>query len=77
MVISLWRAAFDQGLQSAKAHTEATFARIAETEPQLKAFVSLTQERAMADAERIDQAKASGKNSGALAGVSIGIKDTA
>ncbi len=75
MVISLWRAAFDQGLQSAKAHTEATFARIAETEPQLKAFVSLTEERAMADAERIDHAKASGKNSGALAGVSIGIKD--
>ena len=75
MVISLWRAAFDQGLQSAKAHTESTFARIAETEPQLKAFVSLTQERAMADAERIDQAKAAGKNSGALAGVSIGIKD--
>jgi aspartyl-tRNA(Asn)/glutamyl-tRNA(Gln) amidotransferase subunit A len=75
MVISRGRAAFDQGLQSASAHTQARFDRIAETEPQLHSFVTLTQERAKLDAERIDKAKAAGEELGALAGVNLAIKD--
>ncbi|NBV70384.1 MAG: hypothetical protein EBR69_06845, partial [Synechococcaceae bacterium WB4_2_0805] len=75
MVISRGRAAFDQGLQSASAHTQASFDRIAETEPQLHSFVTLTQERAKLDAERIDKAKAAGEELGALAGVNLAIKD--
>lgn len=75
MVISRGRTAFDQGLQSASAHTQASFDRIAETEPQLHSFVTLTQERAKLDAERIDKAKAAGEKLGPLAGVNLAIKD--
>ncbi|NCU75953.1 MAG: Asp-tRNA(Asn)/Glu-tRNA(Gln) amidotransferase subunit GatA [Synechococcaceae bacterium WB7_1C_051] len=75
MVISRGHAAFDQGLQSASAHTQASFDRIAETEPQLHSFVTLTQERAKLDAEQIDKAKAAGEKLGPLAGVNLAIKD--
>jgi aspartyl-tRNA(Asn)/glutamyl-tRNA(Gln) amidotransferase subunit A len=75
MAISLWRAALDKGSQTARAHTEETYSRIAETEPRLRSFVSLTQERALADADRIDKAKAAGSPLGALAGVNLAIKD--
>ena len=51
------------------------YARIAEVNPQLNVYLSLTKDRALAQAERIDAAAAKGEKLGPLAGIPIGIKD--
>jgi aspartyl-tRNA(Asn)/glutamyl-tRNA(Gln) amidotransferase subunit A len=49
--------------------------RIAEINPQLNVYLSLTKERALAQAAKIDVAAAKGDPLGPLAGIPIGIKD--
>ncbi len=49
--------------------------RIAEINPQLNIYLSLTKERALEQASRIDAAAAKGDPLGPLAGIPVGIKD--
>ena len=49
--------------------------RIEKINPQLNVYLSLTKERALAQAERVDAAVAKGDPLGPLAGVPVGIKD--
>lgn len=49
--------------------------RIAEVNPQLNVYLSLTKERALAQAARVDAAAAKGDPLGPLAGIPMGIKD--
>ena len=49
--------------------------RIAEVNPHLNAYLSLTKERALEQAGRVDAAAAKGEPLGPLAGIPVGIKD--
>ncbi|HSZ15602.1 MAG TPA: Asp-tRNA(Asn)/Glu-tRNA(Gln) amidotransferase subunit GatA [Terracidiphilus sp.] len=49
--------------------------RIAEVNPQLNVYLSLTKERALAQAARVDATAAKGDPLGPLAGIPVGIKD--
>jgi amidase len=55
--------------------TQAILGRIAKLDPRLKAYATLTAERALAEAARLDAETASGKSRGALHGVPIAVKD--
>jgi aspartyl-tRNA(Asn)/glutamyl-tRNA(Gln) amidotransferase subunit A len=50
-------------------------ARIKEKNPEINAYLALSEERAMAAAERVDAAVSKGDDPGVLAGVPAGIKD--
>ncbi|OKH17169.1 Asp-tRNA(Asn)/Glu-tRNA(Gln) amidotransferase subunit GatA [[Limnothrix rosea] IAM M-220] len=52
-----------------------TFARIQAVEPDVKAFLTLTQEQAIAQAKAVDDKIAAGKDIGLLEGIPIAIKD--
>ena len=54
---------------------EAYIERIKEKEPKVEAFITLQLEEALAQAKRIDEEIASGKEISSLAGIPIGIKD--
>ncbi|MDX2097978.1 MAG: AtzE family amidohydrolase [Leptolyngbyaceae cyanobacterium bins.59] len=60
---------------TAKAVTAAALARIANGNPVLNCFTSVTTDRALAEAEALDQAIAEGKDPGPLAGVPFAVKD--
>jgi aspartyl-tRNA(Asn)/glutamyl-tRNA(Gln) amidotransferase subunit A len=51
------------------------YERIAQVNPRLNAYLSLTKERAMAQAARVDEAAAKGEPLPPLAGIPVGIKD--
>ena len=51
------------------------YERIAQKNPRLNVFLSLTKERALAQAARVDDAAAKGDTLGPLAGIPVGIKD--
>lgn len=55
--------------------TEAHLARIAERDPHLNAFITVTADRALDDAERADRELAEGLDRGALHGIPIALKD--
>jgi len=55
--------------------TEAHFARIGEKDKQVRAYLSLCPERALAQAKKVDAAIAAGEELGPLAGVPIAVKD--
>ncbi|HZX84125.1 MAG TPA: amidase [Reyranella sp.] len=55
--------------------TQAILDRIGKLDPKLKSYATLTPERALADARRLDEETAAGKSRGPLHGVPIGIKD--
>ena len=55
--------------------TQAMLDRIGKLDPQLKSYATVTPERALADAERLDAETAAGKSQGPLHGVPIAIKD--
>jgi amidase len=55
--------------------TQAMLDRIGKLDPKLKSYATLTPERALADARRLDEETAAGKSRGPLHGVPIGIKD--
>jgi aspartyl-tRNA(Asn)/glutamyl-tRNA(Gln) amidotransferase subunit A len=60
---------------SARELTEACLRRVAAAEPLVRAFVTLTPERALAAADAADADRAAGRPVGALAGVPVGVKD--
>ena len=60
---------------TATATAQDFYTRIRKTDPEIGAFLTLSEERAFAQAERIDQMAAEGKPLPALAGVPVGIKD--
>lgn len=53
--------------------TRATFERIKETEPEIEAFITLNEEKALAQAKALDEKGIDENN--VLAGIPIGIKD--
>jgi amidase len=55
--------------------TQATLDRIGKLDPKLKSYATLTPERALADAKRLDGETAAGKSRGPLHGVPIAVKD--
>ncbi|MGQ9872730.1 AtzE family amidohydrolase [Leptodesmis sp.] len=60
---------------SAKSVVAAALARIGEYNPRLNCFTTILADRALADAEAVDQAIAQGQDPGPLAGVPFGVKD--
>ena len=75
MGIAEWREQLRRGEVSARELTQSHLARIAEVEPTVHAFLATTAERALADADRIDAARAAGEPLPPLAGVPVAIKD--
>ncbi len=63
------------GQRSAVSLTEHALARIEALNPSINAFVALDAERALEQAEGVDQIIAAGGNPGPLAGIPIGVKD--
>jgi amidase len=55
--------------------TQALLDRIASLDPKLKSYATVTPERALADAGRLDEETAAGKSRGPLHGVPIAVKD--
>ena len=68
-------AAVRRGERSAREVVEAHLARIAEVDPALHAFNTVTAEEARADADAVDRAVADGGPVGPLAGVPVALKD--
>lgn len=60
---------------SATELTQTTLTRIEALEPQLKSFLAITAESALAKAKAVDEKIAAGDEIGLLAGIPIGIKD--
>src|SRR5262249_51737921 len=63
------------GTLTSTALTEYALERIAALDPRLHAFVLVTRERALADAERADREIKSGVDKGPLHGIPYGLKD--
>lgn len=61
--------------RSATEITEAALETINQLEPQLKSFLTITAEQALAQAKRVDAQLAAGEEIGLLAGIPVGIKD--
>jgi len=75
MGIAQWRERLARSEVSARELTDLHLARIEAVDPTLHAFLEVTAERARADADRIDQARAAGEALPALAGIPLAIKD--
>jgi len=69
------RGALESGATKAADLAAGYYDRIAEINPRLNAYLSLTKERALAQAERMDALAAKGDPLPPLAGVPVGIKD--
>ena len=75
MGIAEWRERLQRGEVSARELTDQQLARIEAVEPQVHAFLEVTADRARADADRIDAARAAGEPLPPLAGIPLAIKD--
>ncbi|MFY8149611.1 MAG: amidase, partial [Prochlorococcaceae cyanobacterium] len=75
MGIAEWREQLQRGEVSARELTDHHLARIEAVEPTVHAYLEVTAERARADADRIDAARAAGEELPPLAGVPLAIKD--
>jgi len=75
MGIAQWRDQLRSGEMSARELTDHHLKRIEAVEPSVHAFLEVTAERARADAERIDAARAAGEALPPLAGIPLAIKD--
>jgi len=75
MGIAQWRDQLRSGEVSALELTDQHLKRIEAVEPSVHAFLEVTAQRARADAERIDAARAAGEALPPLAGVPLAIKD--
>ena len=75
MAIAEWRQQLERGEVSARELTDHHLARIEAVDSGLHAFLEVTADRARADADRLDEARASGEDLPPLAGVPIAIKD--
>ena len=75
MAIAEWRQQLERGEVSARELTDHHLARIEAVDSSVHAFLEVTADRARADADRLDEARAAGENLPPLAGVPIAIKD--
>jgi aspartyl-tRNA(Asn)/glutamyl-tRNA(Gln) amidotransferase subunit A len=75
LTIDAARSVVQQRQISARALAEAHYARIQKEDGQVGAFLTLSKERALKQADRIDRMAAEGKPLPALGGVPVGIKD--
>ena len=75
MGIAEWREQLSTGAVSARELTDHHLARIAAVDSTVHAFLEVTAERARADADRIDAARAAGETLPPLAGIPLAIKD--
>ena len=75
MGIVEWRKQLQLGEVSARELTDQYLERIAAVDPTVHAFLEITGDRARADADRIDAARAAGSALPALAGIPLAIKD--
>ena len=75
MGIAQWRDQLRSGEMSARELTDQHLKRIEAVEPSVHAFLEVTAQRARADAERIDAARAAGEALPPLAGIPLAIKD--
>ncbi len=75
MGIAQWRDQLRSGQVSARELTDQHLSRIEAVEPSVHAFLEVTAERARADADRIDAARAAGDELPPLAGIPLAIKD--
>ncbi|MEY3464269.1 MAG: Glutamyl-tRNA(Gln) amidotransferase subunit [Cyanobacteriota bacterium] len=75
MGIADWRGQLERGEVSARELTDHHLARIEAVDTTVHAFLEVTAERARADADRIDAARAAGEPLPPLAGVPLSIKD--
>jgi aspartyl-tRNA(Asn)/glutamyl-tRNA(Gln) amidotransferase subunit A len=74
LTVTAARAALDAGDVTAAELTEAALARIAATDPQVRAYLTVTADLALEQARAADAARANGAT-GPLHGIPIGIKD--
>ena len=75
LTIDAARTAVQERKTTALALAEAHYARIQQEDGQIGAFLTLSKERALEQADRIDRMAAEGKTLPALGGVPVGIKD--
>ncbi|MCP9849480.1 Asp-tRNA(Asn)/Glu-tRNA(Gln) amidotransferase subunit GatA [Cyanobium sp. Morenito 9A2] len=75
MGITEWRGQLERGEISARELTDHHLNRIAAIDPSLHAFLTVTADRARADADRIDTSRAAGEPLPPLAGLPLAIKD--
>jgi len=75
LTIDAARSAIQQRRTTALALVEAHYAHIQKADGQIGAFLTLSKERALEQADRVDRMAAEGKPLPSLAGVPIGIKD--
>jgi aspartyl-tRNA(Asn)/glutamyl-tRNA(Gln) amidotransferase subunit A len=75
LTIDAARTAIQERTTTALALAEAYYARIKQEDGQIGAFLTLSKERALEQADRIDRMAAEGKTLPALGGVPVGIKD--
>ncbi len=75
MAIAEWRKQLELGEVSARELVDQKLSRIAEVENSLHAFLVVTADRARAEADRIDEARAAGEVLPPLAGIPLAIKD--
>ena len=75
MTISAWRRQLQAGEVSSRELVDEHLQRLERSEPSLNAFVQVTADRARADADRVDRARAAGEDLGPLAGLPLAIKD--
>ena len=75
MGIAAWREQLRKGEVSARELTDQHLARIDAVDPTVHAFLEVTGQRARADADRIDAARAAGEALPPLAGIPLAIKD--
>ena len=75
MAIAEWRQQLERGEVSARELTDHHLARIEAVDSNVHAFLEVTADRARADADRLDEARAAGEDLPPLAGVPIAIKD--
>lgn len=73
--ISEAASALRRGETTSVALTQATLARIKQTEPMLQAYATVAAERALAAAARADREIAAGRGRGPLHGIPVGVKD--
>ena len=75
MGMAEWRGQLERGEVSARELTDQHLARIEAVDGTLHSFLEVTSERARADADRIDAARAAGETLPPLAGIPLAIKD--
>jgi aspartyl-tRNA(Asn)/glutamyl-tRNA(Gln) amidotransferase subunit A len=75
LTIDAARSSVQEGKITATALTEAFYTKIQKDDPQIGAYLTLSRDRALEQAARIDQLAARGESLPRLGGVPIGIKD--